>query len=326
MDKYLSPAMPQNKPRTRKQDSKMAAAAAPLAATEHVEQGDRDSGAEESADYPLCTQQSTSFPPAPAAEQPITYAVVVRAVQEAMAPIMKAHAASLQKAVSDLKGELTHLAQAVSTNEGRLGELFQDTTELKQKYESLQKSYFQLNNKVDDLENRSRRCNLRVLGIPESVKGPELFTFLQSTLPELLHIKELCANMVVERAHRLGPLRSTQEGRPRVVIFKSLSFVHKEAIWAASRKCKDIRWNGARLLIFQDYSSEVTRARKEFAVICSRLIAEGRKFALLYPARLRLFLGSGFKDFNVVADAEGFLQELQDEENGARSENSDAVK
>lgn len=80
-----------------------------------------------------------------------------------------------------------------------------------------------------------------------------------------------------------------------MVIFKSLSFVHKEAIWLASRKHKDIRGNGSCILIFQDYSSEVTRARKEFAPLCSKLIKEGRKFALPYHARLQLFQGITFK-------------------------------
>lgn len=302
----------------------MAAAAVLPADADHEEQGGKDPGAEVAAARAIADMQITSTPSIQVTsassihppEQPVTYAVVVRAVQEAMAPIMQAHTASLRNAVAELKGEINHLAQSVSMSEGRMGELFQDTTDLKQKYESLQKSYFTLSNKVDDLENRSGRCNLRVLGIPESVKGPELFNFLQTTLPELLHIEDSCSTMVVERAHRLGQARQTPDSRPRVVIFKSLSFVHKEAIWRASRKCKDVRWNGSRLLIFQDYSSEVTKARKEFANVCSKLISEGRKFAMLYPARLRLYLSSGFKDFTSAADAEGFLQELQDEANG----------
>lgn len=265
------------------------------------------------------TQQDEISPSQFSPDKPMTYADVVRAVHEAMTPIMQTHAATLQQVVQDLKGQYTQLAHTVTTNECRLGELFQDTSDLKQRYETLQKSYHQLTNKVDDLENRSRRCNLRVIGIPETVKGPDLFSFLQVTLPELLHVEDICANIVVERAHRLGPARPATDSRPRVVIFKTLNYVHKEAIWMASRKNKGLRWNDSRLLIFQDYSAEVTRARKEFSVLCSRLIKEGRKFALLFPARLRLFHGSTFKDFTTVEDAECFLKELQDEENGAAS-------
>lgn len=40
-------------------------------------------------------------------------------------------------------------------------------------YDALQKSHLQHSNKVDDLEIRSRCCNLHIIGIPESVKGHE---------------------------------------------------------------------------------------------------------------------------------------------------------
>lgn len=103
----------------------------------------------------------------------------------------------------------------------------------------------QLCNKVDDLENRLGRCNLRVIGVPEAVKGLDLLTFLQTTLPDLLNFKEECSGMAIESAHRLGPTRPEPNRRPRVVIFKTLSFVHKETIWSASRWQKELRWNGS---------------------------------------------------------------------------------
>lgn len=338
MDKFLSSTMAPKQPRARAdrmgKESKMAAAAGPRAAAGISEtsspavQGTVDhEGIKESCEVsPAAAQLQSSDASNPASpecptlmEQPVTYTEVIKAVQTAMTPMLQAHTATLQRAVHELKGELTQLTQAVHTNECRLGEVFQDVSELKRQHDTLQKSYLQLHNKVDDLENRSRRCNLRILGIPETVKGQDLFHFLQNTLPDLLQVKEACANMIVERAHRLGPARADTDNRPRVVIFKSLSYVHKEAIWAASRKQRDIRWNDSRLLIFQDYSAEVTRARKEFAPLCSKLVKTGKKFALLFPARLRLYQGSAFKDFSSVEDAERFLAELQVEERESQS-------
>lgn len=104
------------------------------------------------------------------AEGPITYTDVVRAVKDAMAPIIELQTEKLQRAVQELKTQLHQVSQQVSTNECRIGETFQDLHTLKEEYTILQKSHLQLSNKVDDLENRSRRCNLRVIGIPESVK------------------------------------------------------------------------------------------------------------------------------------------------------------
>lgn len=165
----------------------------------------------------------------------------MRAVQDAMRPMIEAHTAKLHQAVQDMKTKLSQLTNAVATNESRVGEAFQDISELKTRYETLQKSHLQLSNKVGDLENRSRRCNLRIIGIPEVVKGPALFIFLLSTLPELLNVNDECTGLIIERAHSLGPTRPEPNSNLRVVIFKTLSFVHKEALWVAYRRQKDLK-------------------------------------------------------------------------------------
>lgn len=342
MDKFLAPSMPAKTQRSRSErrphEAKMAAAPStepgssstsapgipvgmsgkgtcPVSAPLPVAPAHVPSllGGKTAADdmAPLSDPLISSGAHAPqAAEDPTTYSVVVKAVQDVMAPLMEAQAESLKRAIQDIKSQFHQLAQQVATNEHRIGETFQDVHDLKRSYDKLQKSHLQLSNKVDDLENRSRRCNLRIVGIPESVKSHKLSKFLQTTLPSILNIQDACSDMVIERAHRLGPLRQEADNRPRVVIFKTLSFLHKEALWQASRKMKDIRWNDARLFVFQDYSSEVSRARKEFSTLCSRLVKDNRKFALLFPARLRLYDGTSFKDFTTVADAEGYLAEL----------------
>lgn len=169
------------------------------------------------------SQGTPNLPPSSlsAAESPVTY-TDVSAMQDAMAPLMERHTAQLQQAVQEFKGQLHQLTNKVTANDCRLGETFQDVSTLNERFDTLQKSHEQLCNKVDDRENRSRRCNIRVIGITESVKGPDLFKVLQETLPELLQVWDVCSNMVVERAHRLGPTRPAPESRPRVVIFKVL--------------------------------------------------------------------------------------------------------
>lgn len=52
---------------------------------------------------------------------------------------------------------------------------------------------------------------------------------------------------------------------PWVVIFKSLSFIHKKAILEVAQKHKALGWNFSPLFILQNYSSEAKWARKEFS-------------------------------------------------------------
>lgn len=55
--------------------------------------------------------------------------------------------------------------------------------------------------KLDDLENRSRSKNLRILGLPESVKPADVYKLCKDDIPKALGIDKEC---LVERAHRLG--------------------------------------------------------------------------------------------------------------------------
>ncbi|XP_063805109.1 uncharacterized protein LOC134983324 [Pseudophryne corroboree] len=299
-------------PAKSKGDSKMAAGQQMQPQQQQVHTDRELHSSSDSADataLPVHIAPSTQKSPKTAqqAEGPITYSDMVKAIQDSINPIMESHAAKVTQAVHDIKSQFKQLSKRVQANEQRLGETFHDVADLKEQCAFLQKSHYQLLNKVDDLENRSRRNNLRVVGLPEALKGPALFSFIQDTLPDLLDIQDSCAGMIVERAHRIGPARPTQDTRPRAVIFRCLNYIHKDIIWSASRRKRNLQWNDVRIYIFQDYSAEVARARREFTPLCSRLAKTSRKFALIYPARLRLFKGSSFTDFSTVADAEAYL-------------------
>ena len=63
-----------------------------------------------------------------------------------------------------------------------------------------------LKNKVEDLESRSRRSNLRVLGIPEHFEGPDTVKFMTVFFFEKVLGKEFFPHpLIISRAHRVGP-------------------------------------------------------------------------------------------------------------------------
>lgn len=59
-----------------------------------------------------------------------------------------------------------------------------------------------LQDKIEALENRSRRNNLRIIGVPESMKPEALIHLCSMAIPAALGINSQCT---VERAHRIGP-------------------------------------------------------------------------------------------------------------------------
>lgn len=64
-----------------------------------------------------------------------------------------------------------------------------------------------LREKVDDMENRERRNNLRFLGFAESCEGNDIVVFLQATLSSILNV-DFPGGLDVERAHPIGSIAS----------------------------------------------------------------------------------------------------------------------
>lgn len=65
--------------------------------------------------------------------------------------------------------------------------------------------------KLEDLENRSRRNNLRIIGVPETVKLNDLLKLCEKTLPRALG---MTGKMMVEWAHRIGAIQTQGTRKP----------------------------------------------------------------------------------------------------------------
>ncbi|XP_053571514.1 uncharacterized protein LOC128661265 [Bombina bombina] len=175
--------------------------------------------------------------------------------------------------------------------------------------DDLLKQNINLHQRLEDLENRSRRNNLRILGIPESLKPKDLIRFVEDTLPRLLKLTPAVFKGSVEQAHRVGPERQTDRGntQPRQVMTRLLHFQLKVEMLQAYRRPSPVLFEGSKLLIFQDYSSELMRKRKEISPICSELNRKREKVYLLYPARLKLLTPSGPTFFDSPQEANEYL-------------------
>ncbi|XP_060790883.1 V-set and immunoglobulin domain-containing protein 10-like 2 [Neoarius graeffei] len=68
--------------------------------------------------------------------------------------------------------------------------------------------------KIDDLENRSRRNNIRITGLPEKVEGAHLTAFMEVFLREMFSPEAFPTPPSVDRAHRIATLRKKQDDPP----------------------------------------------------------------------------------------------------------------
>ncbi|CAN7941741.1 unnamed protein product [Ixodes hexagonus] len=120
--------------------------------------------------------------------------------------------------------------------------------------ESLKSQVVTLLDKVDDLENRSRRNNLIVYGINE--EDNETLSSIRKAVIEDLFKSKMGVNVAsVERIHRLGR-KAANKSRP--VIIKFFDYNEKMLLMKNAPKLK-----GTKISVSEDYSRRVQEIRKQ---------------------------------------------------------------
>lgn len=107
--------------------------------------------------------------------------------------------------------------------------------------------------KVDDLENRARRSNLRLVGLPEEKEGANICAFLEKWIPEVLGEHNFPGPITIKRAHRVGRVSETGDRssvRPRVVVMKFLNYADKSRVMKAARSADQIFCDNRRIMFF----------------------------------------------------------------------------
>lgn len=138
------------------------------------------------------------------------------------------------KALEDTRKEMSECAERLSQAEVRLSAVEDQQVDSRVLIESLQRRNKSLEDKVIDMEMRSRLNNLRLVGLPESSEGADMCGFLENWLPDALDLSPMRQPLVLERAHRIGPKRDT-DTPPRTVIMRFLNYKQKEMVFRAAK-------------------------------------------------------------------------------------------
>lgn len=186
-------------------------------------------------------------------------------------------------------------------------------TTLQSTTSALEKKVAALSWKIDDLENRSRRSNLRLVGLPEKSEGSDACAFLESWLPEALDMEPLRKPLAIERAHRIGSMRRSDTDRnttPRVMIAKFLDYRDKERVMNAARVKKDVLFQNHRVMFFPDLSAEVNKQRRQFDEVKKKLRAKGLQYEFIFLARLRVTVNGQSHVFQTPSEVDVFLTNM----------------
>ena len=113
--------------------------------------------------------------------------------------------------------------------------------------------------KLDDLDNRLRRNNIRVVGVPEGQEKDYGGTdsFLQHFIKDKLNIQ--LAPESIQRSHRIS-IRGASD-QPRPIVARFLYFKEKEQVLKAASKQKP-KISGRNVYLNNDFSNLVVQKRK----------------------------------------------------------------
>ncbi len=209
--------------------------------------------------------------------------------------------------LDSIKETLVSHADTIKTIETSLSAHSDKITELESAYEELLVKNEMLTAKLDDLENRSRRSNLRITGVPERMEGSDPVKFMSLLFQEILGAEVFPHPPVLDRAHRLG--RVTDAGgkpssKPRAFIVCFHYHGDKERILA--RRREELIFQGHRINIYPDLSASLARQRAAFNAVKSSLYRRKIRFGLRYPARLQVEFNGEILFFNTPKEAQAF--------------------
>lgn len=204
---------------------------------------------------------------------------------------MQTELASLNTRIISAEGDLTSLKKDAK----RVSAVLSDTEDKLQGFER----------KIADLEDRGRRYNIRVYGLPEDAEKDAPVQYLERMIPvwfpALKHQKP-----EIERAHRINSGGPSKEGRPRAFIFCCLRFSMRQSILREARKHPPSVGN-RELRFAADFSDYTAKRRRSFSRAMAMARERGTDAFLLYPATLKIKSGHTTHLFSSPADAEQFL-------------------
>lgn len=140
--------------------------------------------------------------------------------------IQEAVEMELQASLDRLKVDMASQTKRIAETEQRISNVEDEHLEHLVRIQTLETNLTLMAEKLDDLKDRSRGNNLRIMGIPESIKTADLFRICKQDIPKALRIDKDCT---AEGAHQLGALQPDRKG-PKQVIVKYPSNSNKSAI------------------------------------------------------------------------------------------------
>ena len=164
--------------------------------------------------------------------------------------------------------------------------------------------------RADGAEDRGRRKNLSLFGLPErseQIVGLTMRQYIQQKLTAWLNLPPGRV-IEIERVHRSLQPEPARGKPPRPILIRFLRFTDVEGIMQAAKDAlSPIKEGEATLSFRRDLSAGTRKRRKGFNRAIKVLIQKGAFRGFAHPARLRVYHGGKLELYDTPEKAEDFI-------------------
>lgn len=196
--------------------------------------------------------------------------------------------ADFKEMISEFKADIQSLVSRTDHVEKKMAEFAKSHNTLLDSHSALEEEVARLSAKVVDLEDRSRRNNVRIRGIPESITPDSLATFLMDLMAAVLpSCNQL--DLAIDRIHRIPKPKNLSAHSSRDVIARIHFFQTKDNFLRALRSNPQLPERFQHLSIYPDLSAATMLRRKEFSVYTKILRDHNIQYRWGFPVKLIVY-------------------------------------
>ncbi|KAI4820266.1 hypothetical protein KUCAC02_028250 [Chaenocephalus aceratus] len=201
----------------------------------------------------------------------LSASVTLAELSSLLAEHRKAISADFKSSFEALTTTLDGLNSTVAGHGERIGSLEDNSNEVGRRLQhlenacsTLQQDSVLLKTKLADLEGRSRRQNIRIIGLPESLEGPRPTAFFSQLLVDVFGKEVLSSPPELDRAHRSLASKPAAGDKPRPVIVRLHRFQVKDLLIREARRRGELFYKEHKIRLYEDYISDVLKERAEY--------------------------------------------------------------
>ncbi len=218
------------------------------------------------------------------------------------------------KSVKELRKEFEAIVTTAKQTRDRVDSVQADAREDRRAVTDLRNKLERLTETMTDIEDRGRRNNVRLVGLPEGAEGTNAAGFLRVNLSKWIPSLR-GRDIEIDRAHCVYD-GGRGSDRPRTLIFRVLRWHDRSEILKGARQAYPVKCaqDNVTLLFFPDFSPATAIRRKAFNPVLKKMTALGLQPFLIYPAVIKLRHKGEQKSFDSPQKAEDFTSSLSQQQ------------